>query len=106
MTKKFGPWIVWGKAERPPLLRDDQIIEVVCHDDDGTIKEGLSERPVVAHAWRSVPTLAYRVELQEVTRVAYGTPGCMFGIRDTDDTHKITYTMLGDEVVSCVMEKL
>lgn len=106
MTKKFGPWIVWGKAERPSGLRDDQIIEVVCHDDDGTIKERLSERPVAAHPWRSGPTLAYRVELQEVTRVAYGMPGCMFGDRDTDDTHKITYVMLGDEIVSCKMEKL
>lgn len=106
MTKKFGSWIVWGKAERPSGLRDDQIIEVVCHDADGTINTGLTERFVARHAWTSSPTLAYRVELQEVTHVAYGTPGCMFGVRDTDDTHKITYVMLGDEVVSCTMEKL
>lgn len=106
MTKKFGPWIVWGKAERPSGLRDDQIIEVVCHDGNGDIKEYLQERSVAHHAWTSGRTLAYRVELQEVSHVAYGTPGCMFGDRDSDDTHKITYVLLGDEVVSCVMEKL
>ena len=106
MTKKYGPWIVWGKAERPSGLRDDQRIEVVFHGEDGGLKMGLSDRPVGSHAWTTGGTLAYRVEIKEVTRVAYGMPGCMFGDRDTDDTHKITYVMLGDEIVSCKMEKL
>lgn len=106
MTKKYGPWIVWGKAERPAGLLNEQRIEVVCHDGNGDIKEYLQERAVAHHAWTSGRTLAYRVELQEVSRVVYGTPGGMFGVRDSDDTHKITYVVIGDEVVSCTMEKL
>lgn len=103
---KYGPWIVWGKKYRPEGLRDNQRIEVVCHDDDGTLKGDIGERPVRAHAWFAGRTLAYRVEVDKVTHVVYGKPGGMFGPQDDGNTHKITYVMLGDEIISCNMEML
>lgn len=108
MTKKFGPWIVWGKKERPEGLSFDQRIEVVCHGEDGGLKMGLSDRPVGSHAWPTGGTLAYRVEIKEVTGVVHGKIGSMFTpLRDdTLDTHKITYVVRDGEVVSCEMEKL
>ncbi len=103
---KYGPWIVWGKKERPAGLRDNQRIEVVCCHEDGSLKGNIGERPVAAHAWMAGRTLAYRVEVEAVTYVVYGEPGGMFGLQEDGDTHKITYVMLGDEVVSIKMEAL
>ncbi len=103
---KYGPWIVWGKKERPAGLRDNQRIEVVCHDDDGNLKGDIGERPVAAHAWSAGRTLAYRVEVEAVT-VLFGKPnGTWNRTKFPQDTHKITYVMLGDEVVSIKMEAL
>jgi hypothetical protein len=105
--KKFGPWIVWGEKKRPNGLIDRQSIEVVCLDGDGNLKQHLTDRSVINHAWTSFVTLAYRVEVTEVTHVVYGRFGEEFsnceGIRDT---HKITYVVRNGEVVSCEMERL
>jgi len=108
MTKKYGPWIVWGKKDRPEGLSCNQRIEVVCYDEYGELKLGLSERAVGAHAWTYGRTLAYRAEIKEETRVVHGKIGGAFtALRDPPfDTHKITYVVRDGEVVSCKMEKL
>ena len=107
MTIKYGPWIVWGKKERPEGLSYNQRIEVVCHGEDGELKLDLSDRHVGAHAWTTGRTLAYRVKIKEETCVVHGQIGGMFtALRDTSDTHKITYVVRDGEVVSCEMEKL
>lgn len=107
MTIKYGPWIVWGKKERPEGLSCNQRIEVVCHGEDGELKLGLRDRSAGAHAWTAGLTLAYRVEIREETRVVHGEIGGMFTAnRYNYDTHKITYVVRDGEVVSCEMEKL
>jgi len=106
MTKEFGPWITWGKPERPSGLNDSQRIEVVCYDEDGELKTDLQDRPVAVHAWGAGRTLLYRVEIKGETYVIYGKIGGMFGINTVGDTHKITYVVRGDVVVSCTMEGL
>jgi hypothetical protein len=103
----FGPWIVWGKAERPEGLADDDRVEVVCHDENGNLHPVLRARGAAAHAWVRIVTLAYRVEVQDVTYVVYGKLGGSFHkLAFAEGTHKITYVMRGDDVVSCKMEKL
>ena len=107
MTIKYGPWIVWGKEERPEGLSCNQRIEVVCHDEDGNLNPNLTDRSVINHAWTSGVTLAYRVKIKEEALVVHGQIGGMFtALRDTSDTHKITYVVRDGEVVSCEMEKL
>ena len=108
MTIKYGPWIVWGKKERPEGLSYNQRIEVVCHGEDGELKLGLSDRNAGAHAWNAGRTLAYRVEIKEEAHVVHGQIGGMMftALRDTSDTHKITYVVRDGEVFSCEMEKL
>jgi len=108
MTRKYGPWIVWGKKERPGGLFGNERIEVVCYGEDGELKLNLGERAVGAHAWTTGRTLAYRVEIKEATYVVHGGFDFTFtALRDPSlDTHKITYVVQDGEVVSCQMEKL
>ncbi len=107
----FGPWIVWGKEERPAGLRDDQRVDVVFINQYGELGSDQRGRSVGAHVWEGTgPTLAYRVKREEVTHVLYVSDDC-FGTptpkRWSDDTHKITYILDGaGEVLSCKMEKL
>lgn len=109
--KDFGPWIVWGKGERPKGLRDDQRVQVVFINPHGELGQENYDRSVKAHLWeghsnKSV-TLAYRVKSEEETHVISGRVGTLFGLPDKLDTHKITYVLDGaGEVVSCKMEKL
>ena len=50
MTIKYGPWIVWGKNERPGGLYCNQRIEVVCYDEDGELQPCFGYRHVWAHS--------------------------------------------------------
>jgi hypothetical protein len=106
MTTKYGPWTPLLFGERPPGLKDDQRIEVLCTNYDGEIKFGLAPRSARAHSW-SERTIAYRTVIETKTHVAYGQLGYSFnGTRFPDDTHKITYEVEDGKVVSCKMEAL
>ncbi len=106
MTTKYGPWTPLPFVVRPPHLKDDQVIEVLCTNDDGEIKFGLAPRSARAHCW-SERTIAYRVVVEKITHVAYGQIGHSFsGRRLPDDTHKLTYEVEDGKVVSCKMEAL
>ena len=108
MTIKYGPWIVWGKNERPGGLYCNQRIEVVCYDEDGELQPCFGYRHVWAHSWTTGRTLAYRVEIKEATYVVHSKIGGTFtALRNPPfDTHKITYVVRDGEVVACKMEKL
>lgn len=111
MSEEFGPWIVWGKKERPAGLRDDQLIQVVFINSHGELGQETRDRSVKAHSWdgygKKAITLAYRVKREEKTHVLYGVPGKFNPTKGIFDTHKITYVMDGEgEVMSCKMEKL
>lgn len=108
MSEGFGPWIVWGKQERPDGLRDEQRIQVVFISQSGNIYTSKGcDRSVDDHSWKTCTTLAYRVNLENKTHVFYG-PDCGFStFKLSADTHKLTYVL--DQyggVVSCKMEKL
>lgn len=106
--KKFGDWIMWGIIKRPDGLKDDQRIEVVFIDRNGDLFSGV-ERTTGNHAWSEVVTLAYRVEITEITTILYGSPALSVwsaGI-EIGDTHEIKLVTTGDgEVVSCSARKL
>ncbi len=106
MTTKYGPWTPLPCVVRPPHLKDDQVIEVLCTNDDGEIKFGLAPRSARAHCW-SERTIAYRVVIETKTYVAHGKLGDSFTkMRGFDDTHKLTYEVEDGKVVSCKMEVL
>lgn len=111
MSEEFGPWIVWGKKERPAGLRDDQRVQVVLINANGELFQENRDRSVLSHHWVGdgikAITLAYRVKSEEVTHVIFGRVGSLFCSFDKFDTHQITYVLDGaGEVVSCKMEKL
>jgi hypothetical protein len=108
---EYGPWIIWGRHERPAGLRDDQTIEAVFINIHGELKSNSLSRSVGAHSWAGhgvkAVTLAYRVKREEVARAIYGRPDGIWGDMGIADTHKITYVLDGDgEVISCQMRKL
>lgn len=101
----WGPWI--KGCERPKVdgstrmqacyINDSGIL---CADCDGSWS-------VAIHHWDN-NTLAYRLEVKDMTYTLYG----LFGGDFTDcevgpyDTHKITYVVRNGDVISCKMEKL
>lgn len=63
----FGPWIIWGKPERPHDLNSDDNIKVICFLVDMTVLSESTQRTVKEHQWNPQRkdgkdvTLAYRV---------------------------------------------
>lgn len=107
MTKKYGPWIGVFDGKRPEHLKDHQIIQpVVVHMNGEEVRTDLSDRSVGAHIW-NLRTLAYRLQIETKTHLLFGKIGEGFTCqRYSDNTHRITYEVEGDVVVSCKMEAL
>lgn len=107
MTKKYGPWIALPDGKRPEHLRGDQRIQPLMVATDGaSVRTDLEDRAVCNHVWCS-RTLAYRLEVERKTQLLFGRIGYSFvDRRHPDDTHKITYEIEDDVVVSCKMEAL
>lgn len=105
----YGPWVTWGKRERPEGLEDRQRIQVVYVNAFGDVIVDNGGRSVGSHCWvgKDMPkaiTLAYRVKRN--VRVLYGSIGSAFEHNQTGATHKMTYTVDGDDIVEFKMEKL
>ena len=107
MTKKYGPWVVLPDGKRPEHLRGDQRIQPLCVNSTGMeVRTDLEDRAVCNHIWCS-RTLAYRVVIETKTHLLFGKIGEGFTCQSySDNTHRITYEVEGDVVVSCKMEAL
>ena len=120
-NKKWGPWIVWGKHERPEGLRDDQRIQCMYVNGLGQIRTdgtdgNTDDRSVEGHNWElgvsggSAITLAYRVQVGEKEVVLFGdmkgTSKAFSPCHHIWDTHKITLKLLGEEVVDISIVKI
>lgn len=102
---KFGKWNVWTMSARPDGLRDDQRVEVTYIGSDGLMAR--SEGRAIAIQWFRGQNLAYRKEIEPETHVLYGEIGGTFGRnKHGQDTHKLTYTVNGDDIICFKMEKL
>jgi len=110
MSKKCGPWVVWGLAYRPQNLLDSDMVEVVCFDSiTGEIESNLDTRSALSHCWKKGNTLAYRVVIEQIETVIYGNVklNSWNKLKTDSDTHKVIMTTLKDgTVVSYLVEKL